>query len=254
MIHYELSGLESGPVIACAHCLAGDMSIWDPQMAALEKKFRVLRYDIRGHGRSSAPDGAYSMKMLAADAVGLLDELGIDAVHFMGISLGGMIAQTLALMHPERVLSLILCDTTSIVPQSMKPVWEERIKTAREKGMSATVEETLERWFSPAFRDNNPEITGKIREIILKTPVSGYVGCSRAISNFDIKERLPEISVPALIMVGEKDPGTPVEAARQIHKGIEWSVMLELPGAYHLSNIEAADLFNENLLAFLSRQ
>lgn len=253
-VKYELTGPENAPVIVCSHCLAGSMGIWDPQMADLENKYRVLCYDVRGHGGSSAPDEAYTMEMLASDIFGLMDVLSIDRVHFMGISMGGMIGQTLALMHPERVSSLILCDTTCMVPEAMQPVWEERIRTAREKGMSAIVDETLERWFSPGFREKNPEIALKIRDIILKTPVSGFTGCCRAISRFDVHGALSEISVPALVMVGENDPGTPVDAARQIYEGIDGAVMVELPRAFHLSNIEAAREFNENLLAFMAKQ
>lgn len=253
-IRYELSGPERAPVIVCSHCLAGNMEIWDHQIMALENKYRVLRYDIRGHGGSSAPDEPYTMEMLAIDVIELLDQLAIETVHFMGISMGGMIGQTFALKHPERLSSLILCDTTCMMPESMQPIWEDRITAAREKGMSSAVDETLERWFSPHFRQKHPETIRKIREIVLKTPVSGYVGCCRAISGFDVNNALPEIAVPALIMVGENDPGTPVEAARQIHQGINNSVMIELPGAYHLSNIEAAKEFNENMLAFMSRQ
>ena len=253
-VQYELTGPESAPVVACSHSLAGSMAIWDSQVAALEGKYRVLRYDTRGHGGSSAPDEPYTMEMLASDAAALFDVLEIEKVHFMGISMGGMIGQTLALMHPEKVASLILCDTTSMVPEAMQPVWEERITTAREKGMAAMVDETLARWFSPAFFENNPEAIARIREIILKTPVPGFVGCSRAISNFNVHEDLSRIVVPTLIMVGENDPGTPVEASRQIRDGIPDAVMVELPNAYHLSNIEAAEAFNENLMAFMAKQ
>lgn len=253
-IRYKLTGPESAPVVACSHSLAGSMAIWDPQVAALEEKYRVLRYDTRGHGGSSAPDQPYTMEMLASDAAVLFDVLEIEKVHFMGISMGGMIGQTLALMYPEKVASLILCDTTSMVPEAMQPVWEERIATAREKGMAAMVDETLARWFSPAFFESNPETVGKIRDIIRQTPVPGFVGCSRAISNFDVHEDLSRIAVPTLIMVGENDPGTPVEASRQIRDGIPDAVMVELPDAYHLSNIEAAGSFNENLMAFLAKQ
>lgn len=253
-IKYELSGPESAPVVVCSHCLAGSMAIWDPQMDALRKKYRVLRYDLRGHGGSSAPDEAYTMEMLAADVAGLMDELGIEDVHFMGISMGGMIGQVLALMVPERVSSLILADTTCMIPENMRPIWDERIATAREKGMAALAEGTLERWLSPEFRANNPEIAGKIKDIVLATPPAGFAGCCQAISNFDVRDDLSRLSTPTLIMVGEHDPGTPVEAARQVQEAIQNSVMLELPGAYHLSNIEANGQFNENMLAFLSRQ
>lgn len=253
-MQYELTGPEAAPVIVCSHCLAGSMVVWEPQLAALESRYRVLCYDTRGHGGSSAPDEPYSMEMLSKDVTALLDFLNVEKAHFLGISMGGMIGQTLALMHPDRVASLILCDTTSMVPEAMMPVWEDRIRTAREEGMAAMVEETLARWFSPGFRQKNPDIMAGIENMIVETPIPGFVGCSRAISRFDVHKDLNRISMPTLVMVGENDPGTPLAAARQIHEGIPHSLLVVLPEAFHLSNIEAAASFNENLLAFLASQ
>lgn len=252
-ISYEIEGPEDAPVIACSHCLAGDLSIWDAQVIALREKFRILRFDTRGHGGSTAPEGPYSMEMLANDVVDLFDEIGIRKAHFMGISMGGMIAQTLALKHPECVSSLVLCDTTCAIPESVHPMWDERIQTVDKQGMSAVADETLDRWLSPDFQSHCPATTEQIREMILKTPVSGFIGCAHAIKNFNVKARLPKISIPALVMVGENDPGTPVESARQIHKNLHHSELAILPQAYHLSNIEAADEFNRRLLSFLAK-
>ena len=252
-INYAIDGPEASPVVICSHCLAGDFTVWDAQITALRENFRILRFDTRGHGGSSAPDEAYSMEMLAKDAVGLLDSLNIGKAHFMGISMGGMIAQTLALMRPERILSLILCDTTASSPKEMQPVWDDRIRTVREKGMSALVDETLNRWLSREFQTKHPETARRIREMILKTPVPGYVGSCRAISHFDVKADLPKLGMPVLIMVGENDPGAPVQSARQIQAQIAGSELIVLPRAYHLSNIEAADEFNAGLLTFLHK-
>ena len=253
-MRYEITGPENGPVVVLSHCLSGSMAIWSSQVAILEEKYRVLCYDLRGHSGSDAPDEDYSMEMLASDAAALLDTLEIESAHFMGISLGGMIGQQLALMHPEKVSSLILCDTACRIPEEARPVWEERIAVAREHGMAALADGTMERWLSPSFQKNNPETTQKIKNIILQTPVAGYAGCCRAIAHFDVMEQLKGLSVPTLILVGENDPGTPVEMSLQIQSAIRDSVMVKLPRAYHLSNIEAAREFNENVLAFLSRQ
>ncbi len=254
MTRYDLTGPESAPVVVLSHCLAGSMAIWAPQMDALEEKYRVLRYDLRGHGGSDAPNEDYSMEVLASDAAALLDVLEIENAHFIGISLGGMIGQKLALMHPEKVSSLILCDTACRIPEEARPVWEERIAVARENGMAALADGTMERWLSPSFQKNNPETAQKIKNIILQTPVAGYAGCCRAIGDFDVMDDLSRLSVPALILVGENDPGTPVEMSLQIQSAIRDSVMIELPRAYHLSNIEAAREFNENVMAFLAKQ
>ncbi|MFP4160306.1 MAG: 3-oxoadipate enol-lactonase [Desulfobacterales bacterium] len=251
-VNFEVAGRESGPVVICSHCLAGNINIWDPQVKALEKDYRILRYDLRGHGQTSAPEGDYTMEMLADDAAALLDALEIEKAHFMGISLGGMIGQTLALSHPERLLSLVLCDTACSIPKDSGPLWEERISAARKNGMEALADGTLERWLSPEFQKNNPEVTGKIREIIKRTPVDGFAGCCRAISGFDVSGRLSSISLPTLVMVGENDPGTPVEASQEIRDKIRGSVLKVLPGAFHLSNTEAAGSFNSALADFLA--
>ncbi len=253
-LEYDIDGPPEAPVIACSHCLAGSSGIWDAQVIALREKYRVLTFDTRGHGGSSAPEGPYTMEMLAADVVDLFDALGIRHAHFMGISMGGMIGQTLALQHPECVSSLILCDTTCKVPPEMGSVWEERIQAVHEKGMEAVVDDTLERWLSADFQTHSPTTTERIREIILGTPVSGFIGCCHAIKNFDLADRISGIAVPALVMVGENDPGTPVASAQQIQENMKNAELAVLPQAYHLSNIEAADAFNKRLLAFLARR
>ncbi|MBS3756503.1 MAG: 3-oxoadipate enol-lactonase [Desulfobacterales bacterium] len=252
-VHFEITGRQSAPVVICSHCLAGSTRIWDPQMQALQENYRVLVYDVRGHGQTSAPEGDYSMDLLAEDALALMDSMEIGQAHFMGISMGGMIGQTLALKYPDRITGLILCDTASQVPADAGPVWEERIAAANSQGMAALADGTLERWLSPEFREQYPDTTQKIREIVLSTPVNGFAGCGRAIAGFDIHDRLPQLSAPTLIMVGENDPGTPVEAARQIHGQIRGSRLEVLDQAYHLSNVEAAESFNTALLDFLER-
>jgi len=252
-IKYDIEGPADAPVIACSHCLAGSSDIWETQAIALREKFRVLRYDTRGHGNSSAPEGPYSMEMLASDTAALFEAVGIEKAHFMGISMGGMIAQVLALKYPERVSSLILCDTACSIPKAAGPIWEERMAEAEDKGMAAIVDGTLERWLSQDFRIHSPATTERIREIILNTPVSGFIGCCHAIKNFDVADSLAELTVPALIMVGENDPGTPVDSALQIQENLRGSELAVLPHACHLSNIEAADAFNKRLLYFLAR-
>jgi len=250
-INYDLQGPSGAPVLTCSHCLSGDLDIWKPQVEALSEDFQVLRLDLRGHGRTSAPEGGYTMDMLAGDTLALLDHLSISRTHFLGISLGGMIGQTLALKSPERLHSLILSDTTCRVPPEMEPVWRERIAAAREKGMEALAEETLDRWLSPSFRAQDEMTTERIRRTILNTPVNGFIGCCMAISAFDVKDRLPEVSLPAMILVGEHDPGTPVSTAKEIQEQIPGAELAVLPGAYHLSNIEAAGAFNRRVRDFL---
>ncbi len=252
VINYEIEGPENAPMVTLGHSLAASLDLWESQVSALSGSYRVLRYDTRGHGNSSATPGAYTMEMLNEDLIGLLDYLNIHRTHFVGISMGGMIGQVFAINHPDRLAKLVLCDTTGSVPAKMGPVWDERIRVAETEGMEALADETLERWLSEEFRRKRPEVAGRIREMIIRTPVPGYVGCSRAISVFDVASGLSKISAPTLIMVGEKDLSAPVTAAETLNQHIHSSELFVIPGALHLSNVEGATLFNERLLRFLA--
>ena len=250
-INYELSGKKRAPVVVLSHSLACSLVMWNPQMDALNPHFQVLRYDLRGHGDSDVPPGPYTLELLAEDVIGLLDSLNIDRMHFVGMSVGGMIGQSLALNHANRLKTLVLCDTAAIIPQEAQPIWQERIERTRAKGMVSQVDETMQRWFTPAFLGQNPPMVGLIRKQILATPVAGYLGCAEAIRRLNYLKRLHEIKLPTLIMVGEDDPGTPVSASQAIHERITDSKLVILPSARHLSNVEQAEAFNAALLAFL---
>ncbi len=250
-VRYELSGKEGAGVVVLSHSLGSSLVMWEPQMEILQSRFRVLRYDTRGHGGTAAPSGPYRLGELTEDAIGLLDALGLGKVSWVGLSMGGMIGQALALDHPERLERLVLCDTAAVIPKESQPIWEERILKARTEGLESLVQETLERWFTAPFLKRNPQGAGMIREQFLKTPVAGYVGCSGAIRKLDLLHRLPEIRLPTLIMVGEEDPATPVAASEVMHQEIAGSKLVILPAAAHLSNIEQAEAFNRELLGFL---
>ena len=250
-MNYELSKEKDAPVVVLSHSLACSMVMWQPQIEVLESHFRVLRYDLRGHGKSEATEGAYTLEQLAEDVIGLLDALELDRVHFVGLSIGGMIGQCLALNYADRLKTLALCDTAAIIPEEAKPLFEERIRRARDQGMEVLVEETLERWFTqPYLKQKSPEVE-RIRNQILATPVAGFIGCSKAILGLNYVERLSQIKLPTLIIVGEDDPGTPVAASEAIHQRIQNSKLVVLPSAAHLCNIEQTAAFNAALLPFL---
>ena len=253
-IRYELSGRKNRPVVLLSHSLSTRLEMWDAQMPALEPEFGVLRYDTRGHGGSDAPGGAYTLEQLGDDAVGLMDALGIDKVHWLGISMGGMIGQGLALKHPERLHSLILSSTAAVMGEQTQPIWQDRIERARSQGMEAMVAETLERWFTPAYLRANPPPVETIAEQIRTTAVNGFIGCSEALRRLNYLDRLAEIDLPCLIIVGEDDPGTPVSASEAIHQNLSGSQLEVIPSARHLCNIETQDIFNALLLAFLKKQ
>ncbi|MGH7417274.1 MAG: alpha/beta fold hydrolase, partial [Candidatus Rokuibacteriota bacterium] len=234
-INYETEG--DGPVVTFSHSLACNLSMWDEQARALKGRYRVLRFDTRGHGQTSAPAAAYSLDQLADDLKGLLDGLSITATHFVGLSMGGMIGQVFALKHPAMVQSLVLCDTTSRYPSAAAPVWEERIKAVGAKGMEPMVAPTLERWFTAPFRARRQDLMDRVGAMIRSTPAPGYIGCCHAIPKINVTERLMEVRCPALVIVGEEDPGTPVEMAREIQAALPGAELAILSRASHLSNL-----------------
>jgi 3-oxoadipate enol-lactonase len=250
-VHYEMSGNEGRPVIMLSNSLGTNLAMWDAQMPELEGRWRVLRYDTRGHGRSAASDGPYTIEQLASDAIGLLDALAIERVHFCGLSMGGMIGQVLGARHGRRLLSLALCATACHMPQ--REIWDGRIRTAREQGMAPLADGVVERWFTEAFRAGPRAEVERVREMILATPPHGYAGCCAAIRDMDLRDLIQGIEVPTLIVAGEKDPATPVEAARAIEERVRGSSLTVIAEAAHLVNIEQTSAFNRALSSFLGR-
>jgi 3-oxoadipate enol-lactonase len=250
-MRYTLEGPAGAPVVTLSHSLATHAGMWDATAPALAS-FRVLRYDTRGHGGTEAPAGPYSLDVLAADALALLEALGIQRTHWVGLSMGGMIGQTIALKRRGALLSLALCDTTSRVPPEARGTWAERIATAEAQGMEPLVEPTIARWFTPDFIRTRPEVVDRVRAMIRETPARGYAGCCHAIAQLDLTDRLGEIGIPTLVVVGEEDQGTPVSAARTIHEHVKGSQLIVLKSASHLSNIEQPEPFNQAVKHFLA--
>lgn len=250
-LNYEISGKEGAPAVVLSHSLACSLFMWEPQLKPLEEHFQVLRYDTRGHGLSDAPEGDYTIEQLGEDAVGLLDTLGIDKVHWVGLSMGGMIGQCLALNYAHRLMSLVLCDTGSVMPEEAQSVWQERIDEARTGGMEARLQATLENWFTPSYLKQEPPGLASIREQFLSTSVTGYIGCIQAIRGLHFIDRLSEIKMPTLIIVGREDSGTPVEASEAMHVRIQGSKLVIIPNAAHLSTVAQPGAVNSALLEFL---
>ncbi len=250
--HCLFDGPAGAPVVTLSHSLAASLEMWEPQLPALTARYRVLRYDTRGHGGSEVPPGPYTLEMLADDVVGLLHALGIERTHFIGLSMGGMIGQAVALTRPEVLDSLVLADTSSRVPPESGPLWDARIATAETQGMAALVDGTIERWFTAPFIARSPEVVDQIRMLIRTTAPQGFAGCSQAIRKLDYADRLGEICVPTMIIVGAEDMGTPVAASEFMHAAIAGSELVVLPSAAHLSNIEQAEKFNEAITSFLA--
>jgi 3-oxoadipate enol-lactonase len=252
-IAYRFDGAEGAPVVTLSNSLASDLGMWEAQVEALAPRHRVLRYDTRGHGRTSAPEGSYSMGMLVADLLGLWDSLGIERSAFCGLSLGGMIGQQLGIEHGRRLAGLVLCDTIARWPEGTSAIWDERIATAELRGMAPLVEGTIERWFTPPYRERRPPELERIAGMIANTPAAGFVGCARAIVGIDFLDRLPAISVPTLVIAGADDPATPVSAARDIHERIPGAELVVIDDAAHLANVEQPEAFNQALVGFLAK-
>lgn len=252
-VNYTLDGPADAPVVTLSHSLAADLAMWNPQMKALTARYRVLRYDTRGHGGTDAPAGAYTLEQLAEDARALLGVLGIARTHWIGLSMGGMIGQTLALSSPGLFLSLALCDTSSRVPAEARPVWQERIKTAETQGMEPLVEPTIGRWFTAPFREQRNDVVDPVRTRIRTTSPRGYAGCCHAIAALDLTDKLSAIKLPTMIIVGEEDQGTPVAASQAIQAKIAGSQLEIIKSAAHLSNLEQPEAFTRIVTRFLSR-
>ena len=252
-INYELDGPAGAPVVTLSHSIAADLTMWDATLPALRDRYRVLRYDIRGHGGSQAPPGAYTLEELADDARALLGGLGIARTHWVGLSLGGMIGQALALDAPDVLASLVLCDTASGMPAEMKPVWNERIAMVEAGGAGARLDDVLARWFTPGFLESRPDVVATTLAMIGRTSPRGFAGCAAAIRDLDFTERLSGIHLPTLLIVGEHDEATPPIASRLMQALIKDAELEILPGAAHLANVEQPQAFNRALTVFLAR-
>ena len=251
-LNYQLDGPEDQPVLLFSNSLASNLHMWDPQVPAVAGDFRVLRYDSRGHGGSNAPAGDYTIDQLADDALALLDALGIEKAFYCGLSKGGMVGQKLASRNPDRLHAAVLCATSSYMGPA--DLWQGRIKTAREEGMSGIVDATLQRWFTSAFHESHPDEVDKVREMILTTPVDGFIGCCRAIQEMDQRNDLGEVDLPVLVIAGAEDPGTTPAMNKAIADAIPGAGYVELAGAAHFCNVQAADAFNVALTTFLAAQ
>jgi len=250
-LSYRWDGPVNGPVVMLCNSLSSNLAMWNAQVPALvDAGYRVLRYDTRGHGASSIANSPTSIAALAGDALGLLDHLGVDRVHFCGLSLGGMTGQWLGTHHAARLQSLALCATAAYLgPPEM---WNQRIEAVAKGGMAAIAEATIDRWFTQASQQRLGAEIARIRDGILNTPVAGYRACCGAIRDMDQRDSIAAISLPTLVMVGAEDPSTPVAASELIHQRIAGSKLVVIPDSQHLFNVEEPAQFNAALLDFLA--
>jgi 3-oxoadipate enol-lactonase len=248
-LHHELSGLADAPVLVLGNSLGTTAGIWDGQLPALEQRFRVLRYDHRGHGRSEVPPGPYTIDELGEDLVALLDGLGIGRVSLCGLSLGGMVGMWLASRQPERVERLALISTSARL--GPPELWTERAAVARTEGTAALTEMQVSRWFTRSFRERAPEAVAAVLAMLAATPGEGYAGCCEAIRAMDLRADLPAITAPTLVVVATGDPATPPAHAEVIAAGIGHAKLELVDDAAHIVSVEQPERVTGLLLDHL---
>lgn len=251
VFNVELGGDPKAPPLVISNSLGTNLGMWDAQMPALNRRFRTIRYDSRGHGASAAPDRPYSIAELAADALALMDALGIEKAHWLGLSKGGMVGQWLLTHHRDRIDRAVLANTAA----HMGPpnLWNDRIRTVRAKGMKAITPAVIERWFTKGFRESGDAAIDRIAAMLHATPAEGYAGCCAAIRDMDQREGVRSVTNPVLVIVGKHDPATPPEAGRRIAGSIPGAKLKALDAA-HLSNVEQPDAFTRAVVDFLSEK
>lgn len=247
--HYRLDGAADKPVLVFSNSLGSDLRIWDTLVPHLLSDFRVIRYDTRGHGLTEAPPPPYSAAALAEDVVGLLDQLGIQKAVVCGLSVGGVIAQQLAIAHPDRLLALILCDTGARIGTVTS--WEERIAIVKANGLAVLAAPSMERWFSAEFRRLYAADVRGYANMVLRTAADGYVGTCYALRDADLTEAAAAITIPTLVLCGDQDIATPPDMARELAKIIPNARLVLMPGAAHISCVEQPAYMARQITQFL---
>ncbi len=251
LLNVSVEGRDGGPTIMLSNSLGATMQMWEPQMAALTKLYRVVRYDRRGHGKSGVPAGPYSMERFGKDVLAILDDLNIEKIHWCGVSMGGMVGQWLGANAPERIEKLILANTSCYYPDPTN--WLNRIKAVKESGIASIADAVIAAWLTADFREREPQITQRMKAMLIASPVEGYIACCEALSTLDQRDLLPRITAPTLVIAGRHDMSTPVEASVFIRSHIPNASMTLLDAA-HISNVEQSHNFTEAVVGFLTQR
>lgn len=250
---YRFDGPDDGIVVMMAHAMGTSHRLWDWQVDALSDRYRLLRYDWRGHGQTSAPAGPYTLGQFVDDAVGLMDALSLPTVHWVGISTGGMIGQGLAIHHAQRLSSLTLCNTTSQSNPWYRNWVATRQAVVKEHGMVPVWDMTKKLWFTDEFVEAADSAYTEVQQVFVQTPVAGYLGGTSAVADLAYRDHLHQIKVPTHIIAAGADPATPVEQSHEIHERISGSTLDIIEGQRHFSNVEVPNFFNQSLRTGLDR-
>jgi 3-oxoadipate enol-lactonase len=249
-IHVEVEGRDDAPVLMLSSSLGTTKHMWDPQMSAFTAKYRVVRYDRRGHGRSGIPEGPYDMEMLARDAIAVMDGLKLDKVNWLGLSMGGMEGMWLGANAPDRIEKLILSNTSTYYAD--KGPWDARIATVTKAGSVAAIADmVINVWLTRPFQEAQPDVAARLKEMMIATAPEGYVACCAAVRDMDHREIIRNIKAPTLIIAGAKDPATNVAAAEFIRERIAGSKLVVLDAA-HIANVEQPQAYAKEVLSFLN--
>src|SRR3954452_545811 len=251
LLNVAVDGRENGPTLMLSNSLGCTLQMWEPQMAALTKQFRVIRYDRRGHGKSSVPPGPYSMERFGRDVLAILDELDIEKTHWCGLSMGGMVGQWLGAHAPNRLGKIILANTRCYYPDPTN--WHNRIKAVKAGGLVAVADTVIAGWLTADFREREPRITENLKSMLLATPVEGYLACCEALSTLDQRDLLPRIKSPTLVIAGRHDMATPLAAGEFIRSQIPGASLTILDAA-HISNVEQPHAFTDAVIGFLTQR
>ena len=247
--HARVDGERQAPALVLSNSLGTQLAMWDAQWRELSRRFRVVRYDSRGHGASAVTPGPYSIERLSGDVIALLDALAIERAHFCGVSLGGTVAMWLGAHCPSRIDRLVLCNTAPQIYTA--EAWNARIDAVRKGGVAAIADTVLKGWFTARFHERAPETIARMRAMLAATPTEGYVACCAALRDMDQWSALPAIKAPALIIAGRHDSATPPAVARRMVDAIAGARYVELDAA-HISNLEAAEAFTDAVIEFLT--
>lgn len=248
-VNYQAEGAEAAPALITSNSLGTTLGMWDDQAPALSERFRLVRYDTRGHGGSPVPPGPYSIAELGRDVLALMDRLEIERASFCGLSIGGMVGMWLASEVPERIDRLVLCCTSALLgPPS---TWDERAKTAREEGVGALEDAVIERWFTQPFREANDPGIERARQMLRNTPGEGYAGCCEAIRNMDLRDSLAKIQAPTLVIAGAEDPATPPDRGEAIAEAVPDARLHIIEQAAHIISIEQPEATTRAILDHL---
>jgi 3-oxoadipate enol-lactonase len=249
-LYVQVEGPERAPTLILSNSLGTTLDMWEPQLGPFTQHFRLVRFDRRGHGKSGAPKGPYSMEQLGRDVLAIMDGLDIKKANWCGLSMGGMEGMWLGANAPERFERLVLSNTCCYFPD--KKGWNDRLALVQEKGVPAFAAANMERWFTKGFREREPQAVARIMEMFSATPLEGYIACGSAVRDMDHRELLPKVKVPKLVLIGRHDPATTPEAGEYICTNIPGAQYVMLDAA-HLSNIEQPQQFNDAVLGFLTR-